>query len=161
MFYLVIVVTNKQTNRQTNAGDYIIPRKSFRGDSKKIGNKNIVLSYFTGMAATACIIAAAQINPSHSPDGANEHPLPIHGSFWHTRLLTKHHLDWFIHFCRVHWCDKTQTGHETCDMYNNRPYLCYACGVVCHVHRVSVILSTQKSRIPRCARHTISCGGRL
>jgi len=31
-FYLVIVVTNKQTNRQTNAGDYIIPRESFRGD---------------------------------------------------------------------------------------------------------------------------------
>ena len=27
-FYLVIVVTN----RQTNAGDYIIPRESFRGD---------------------------------------------------------------------------------------------------------------------------------
>ena len=32
-FYLVIVVTNKQTNRQTNAGDYIIPRESFRGDN--------------------------------------------------------------------------------------------------------------------------------
>jgi len=34
-FYLVIVVTNKQadrqTNRQTNAGDYIIPRESFAG----------------------------------------------------------------------------------------------------------------------------------
>jgi len=29
-FYLVIVVTN----RQTNAGDYIIPRESFRGDNK-------------------------------------------------------------------------------------------------------------------------------
>ena len=38
-FYLVIVVTNKetdkQTDRQTNAGDYIIPRESFRGDSNK------------------------------------------------------------------------------------------------------------------------------
>ena len=34
MFYLVIVVTNKQTNRQTNAGDSIIPRESFRGDNK-------------------------------------------------------------------------------------------------------------------------------
>ena len=37
-FYLVIVVTNKQTHRQTdrqtNAGDYIIPRESFRGDDK-------------------------------------------------------------------------------------------------------------------------------
>ena len=32
-FYLVIVVTNKQTNRQTDAGDYIIPRESFRGDN--------------------------------------------------------------------------------------------------------------------------------
>jgi len=30
MFYLVVVVTNKQTDRQTNAGDSIIPR--FRGD---------------------------------------------------------------------------------------------------------------------------------
>ena len=32
-FYLVIVVTNRETNRQTNAGDYIIPRESFRGDN--------------------------------------------------------------------------------------------------------------------------------
>ena len=32
-FYLVIVVTNRQTCRQTNAGDYIIPRESFRGDN--------------------------------------------------------------------------------------------------------------------------------
>ena len=33
-FYLVIVVTDRQTDRQTtNAGDYIIPRKSFRGDN--------------------------------------------------------------------------------------------------------------------------------
>jgi len=32
-FYLVIVVTNKQTNRQTYAGDYIIPRESCRGDN--------------------------------------------------------------------------------------------------------------------------------
>jgi len=31
MFYLVIVVTNKQTN----AGDYIIPRESFRGDNNE------------------------------------------------------------------------------------------------------------------------------
>ena len=31
-FYLVIVVTNKQTDRQTYAGDYIIPRESFRVD---------------------------------------------------------------------------------------------------------------------------------
>jgi len=30
-FYLVIVVTNKQTNRQTNAGKNIIPRESFYG----------------------------------------------------------------------------------------------------------------------------------
>ena len=33
-FYLVIVLTNRQTNRQTNAGDYIIPRESFRGDNQ-------------------------------------------------------------------------------------------------------------------------------
>jgi len=32
-FYLVIVVTNRQTDRQTYAGDYIIPRESFRGDN--------------------------------------------------------------------------------------------------------------------------------
>jgi len=31
-FYLVIVVTNKQTDRQTNAGKNIIP--GFRGDNK-------------------------------------------------------------------------------------------------------------------------------
>jgi len=31
-FYLVIVVTNKQTDRQTKAGKNIIPR--FRGDNK-------------------------------------------------------------------------------------------------------------------------------
>ena len=34
-FYLVIVVTNRQTDRQTNAGDYIIPRESFRGDNNR------------------------------------------------------------------------------------------------------------------------------
>jgi len=38
-FYLVIVVTNKQTDkktdRQTYAGDSIIPRESFRGDNKR------------------------------------------------------------------------------------------------------------------------------
>jgi len=33
-FYLVIVVTNRQTDRQTYAGDYIIPRESFRGDNE-------------------------------------------------------------------------------------------------------------------------------
>ena len=37
-FYLVIVVTNRQTDRQTNAGDSIIPR--FRGD-----NNNKVIEY--------------------------------------------------------------------------------------------------------------------
>ena len=35
-FYLVIVVTNRQTDRQTNAGDYIIPRESFHGDKNSI-----------------------------------------------------------------------------------------------------------------------------
>ena len=39
-FYLVIVVTNKQTgkqtDRQTNAGDYIIPRESFPGDNQGV-----------------------------------------------------------------------------------------------------------------------------
>jgi len=37
-FYLVIVVTNKQTDRQTNAGKNIIPR--FRGDKKPLQNGN-------------------------------------------------------------------------------------------------------------------------
>jgi len=36
-FYVVIVAIDKQTNRQINrqtyAGDYIIPRESFRGDN--------------------------------------------------------------------------------------------------------------------------------
>ena len=32
-FYLVIVVTNRLTDRQTYAGDSIIPRESFRGDN--------------------------------------------------------------------------------------------------------------------------------
>ena len=31
-FYLVIVVTNRQPDRQTYAGDSIIPRESFRGE---------------------------------------------------------------------------------------------------------------------------------
>jgi len=31
------VVTNRQTDRQTNAGDYIIPRESFRGDNNISG----------------------------------------------------------------------------------------------------------------------------
>ena len=35
-FYLVIVVTDKQTDRQTYAGDSIIPRESFRGDKKTV-----------------------------------------------------------------------------------------------------------------------------
>jgi len=35
-FYLVIVVTNKQTDRQSNGGDSIIPRESFRGDNNII-----------------------------------------------------------------------------------------------------------------------------
>jgi len=32
-FYLVIMVTNKQTDKQTNASDYIIPRESFCRDN--------------------------------------------------------------------------------------------------------------------------------
>jgi len=32
-FYLVIMVTNRQTDKQTNAGEYIIPGVSFRGDN--------------------------------------------------------------------------------------------------------------------------------
>jgi len=36
-FYLVIVVTDKQPDRQTYAGDYIIPAKrSFRGDNNTL-----------------------------------------------------------------------------------------------------------------------------
>jgi len=38
-FYLVIVVTNKQTDRQTNAGNNIIPR--FRGDNYILTNTRI------------------------------------------------------------------------------------------------------------------------
>jgi len=37
-FYLVIVVTNRQTDRQTNAGDSIIPR--FRGDNDRVWSRN-------------------------------------------------------------------------------------------------------------------------
>ena len=49
-FYLVIVVTNKQTDRQTNAGDSIITR--FRGDNQlakftvSSKNKNKLLNNF-------------------------------------------------------------------------------------------------------------------
>ena len=47
-FYSFIVVTNRQTDRQTNAGDSIIPRESFRGDNyvnkygfyQYVGNSN-------------------------------------------------------------------------------------------------------------------------
>ena len=35
-FYLVIVVTNRQTDRQTYADDSIIPRESFCGDNYHI-----------------------------------------------------------------------------------------------------------------------------
>ena len=35
-FYLVIVVTNRQPDRQTYAGDSIIPRESFRRDKYKL-----------------------------------------------------------------------------------------------------------------------------
>ena len=34
-FYLIIVVTDRQTDRQTYACDYIIPRESFRGDNNQ------------------------------------------------------------------------------------------------------------------------------
>ena len=40
-FYLVIVVTNKQTDRQTNAGKNIIPR--FRGDNNSSKTKDATL----------------------------------------------------------------------------------------------------------------------
>ena len=35
-YLLVIVVTDKQTDRQTYASDSVIPRESFRGDNKYI-----------------------------------------------------------------------------------------------------------------------------
>ena len=35
-YYLVIMVTDKQTDRQTYASDSIIPRESFHGDNKKV-----------------------------------------------------------------------------------------------------------------------------
>jgi len=40
-FYLVIMVTDKQTDRQTYACDYIIPGESFRRDNKD--NKNQII----------------------------------------------------------------------------------------------------------------------
>ena len=40
-FYLVIEVTNKQNDRQTYAGDSIIPRESFRGDNNKMVSTEI------------------------------------------------------------------------------------------------------------------------
>jgi len=40
------VVTNKQTDRQTNAGDSIIPRESFRGDNN---NLKIMTSAFSAL----------------------------------------------------------------------------------------------------------------
>jgi len=43
-FYLVIVATNRQTGRQTYAGDYIIPRESSRGDNKQYLVINFVAS---------------------------------------------------------------------------------------------------------------------
>ena len=38
-FYLVIVVTNKQTDRQTNAGDYTSPRERFRWDNRQTNQR--------------------------------------------------------------------------------------------------------------------------
>jgi len=38
------MVTNKQTDRQTNAGDYIIPRESFRGDNE-VGSSAMTFFY--------------------------------------------------------------------------------------------------------------------
>ena len=52
-FYLVIVVTNKQTDRQTNAGDCIIPRESFRGDNKKL-NVCIISKITSAILAVYC-----------------------------------------------------------------------------------------------------------
>ena len=51
-FYLVIVVTDKQTDRQTYAGDSIIPRESFRGDNKKAKIKPAVGISVTGRLIT-------------------------------------------------------------------------------------------------------------
>ena len=51
--YLVIVVTNKQTDRQTNAGDSIIAR--FRGDNNKQG---VSIQPFTLCDAAKRILAS-------------------------------------------------------------------------------------------------------
>jgi len=52
-FYLVIVVTNRQTDRQTerqtNAGDSIIPRESFRGDNNWFIKELNIFSYIIRM----------------------------------------------------------------------------------------------------------------
>jgi len=53
MFYLVIVVTNKQTDRQTNAGDSIIAR--FRRDNNKQG---VSIQPFTLCDAAKRILAS-------------------------------------------------------------------------------------------------------
>jgi len=49
------VVTNRQTDRQTNAGDYIIPRESFRGDnynSKEITQYNNINELYPDLVVT-------------------------------------------------------------------------------------------------------------
>jgi len=73
-FYLVIVVTNKQTNRQTNAGDSIIPRESFRGDNDNHNNSFLLYT------------------PDCRPDFLNS---PVYGIF--TRIIL------FL-FCHVKSC---------------------------------------------------------
>ena len=58
-FYLFIVVTNKQTNRQTYAGDSIIPRESLRGDNN---NNNSHDNVYVAVIMTKVI---ARVHPVH------------------------------------------------------------------------------------------------
>ena len=62
--YLVIVVTKKQTNRQTNSGDYIIPRESFRGDN----DHDSVNVYGVVLIFTTRVRLVRQINADTTPE---------------------------------------------------------------------------------------------
>jgi len=56
--YLDIMVTNKRTyrhtDRQTNAGDYIIPRKSFRGDNNT--HKHMHIHFPHHLKLVSCLL---------------------------------------------------------------------------------------------------------
>ena len=62
-FYLVIMVTNRQTDRQTNAGKNIIPR--FRGDKNpKIRNGQVFLTSISDGKSSTKYFSRAALAPS-------------------------------------------------------------------------------------------------